>query len=108
MPKKSRKTVRKEVYDSLIAQLKGKSADIALYVDQVDDYMHLWDLKEMLIADIEQYGLTRSYSSDKGTVEKDNPSPKQLPIVNRQMLAILQQLGISTDSVGGGGSYVSL
>ena len=44
-----------------------------------------------------------------GSVMKENPSPKQLPIVNRQMLALLSQLGISADTVnGGGGGYVPL
>ena len=40
---------------------------------------------------------------------KEELPPKQLPIVNRQMLALLSQLGISADTVnGGGGGYVPL
>ena len=30
---------------------------------------------------------------------KENTSPKQIPIVNRQMLAILKQMDITTDNV---------
>jgi len=105
MPAKLRKTVRKEIRDNLLSQLKLKSADLTLYEDMVDDYMRLWDLKELLIEDIAEHGLTKMY----GSVMKENPSPKQLPIVNRQMLALLSQLGISADTVnGGGGGYVPL
>ena len=89
---KKRETVRKEVKKTLEEQLRTKGADIALFRDQIDDYMSLWDLKEMLIRDIRTTGLRL----DDG---KDNSSPKQLPIVNRQMLAILKTLNITTDMV---------
>lgn len=94
MATKSRKTVRKEVRKSLIEQLKNKGADIALFTDQVEDYMQLWDLKELLISDIRETGLRTSDG-------KDNTSPKQLPIVNRQMLALLKTLGVTTDGIIG-------
>ena len=32
-------------------------------------------------------------------MEKDNPSVKQLPLINKQMLMLLKQLDISTDKV---------
>ena len=49
MAVKSQKTRRKEIKKSLIEQLRSRGSDIALFADQVDDYMQLWDLKEMLI-----------------------------------------------------------
>lgn len=92
MAAKKRSTVRKQVRKSLVDQLKRKGADIVLFEDQVDDYMALWDLKELLIEDIKSTGLrTRD--------GKDNASPKQLPIVNRQMLAVLKTLQIAPDDV---------
>lgn len=92
MALKKRETVRKEVKKSLIEQLRNKGADIALFTDQIEDYMAMWDLKEQLKDDIRDTGLrTRD--------GKDNASPKQLPIVNRQMLALLKILGISTDNI---------
>lgn len=102
--KKARKTVRREVYNSLVEQLKAKGADIALFSDLIEDYMQHWDLKELMIEDIKEHGLTKSING----VEKENPSVKQLPIETRQMLATLQQLGISADSVNGGGGYAAL
>ena len=94
MAVKSQKTRRKEIKKSLIGQLRSRGSDIALFADQVDDYMQLWDLKEMLIEDIRETGLR----TEDG---KDNTSPKQLPIVNRQMLSLLKTLGVTTDNIVG-------
>lgn len=94
MAVKSKKTRRKEIKKSLIEQLRSRGSDIALFADQVDDYMQLWDLKEMLIEDIRETGLR----TEDG---KDNTSPKQLPIVNRQMLSLLKTLGVTTDNIVG-------
>ena len=103
MAQKKRETVRKEIRKNLIEQLEAKSAGLTLFEDLVDDYLELWDLKEALKQDIKDHGLVRTYETEKGFTEKENPAPKQLPIVNRQMLALLQQLGISADNVSGGG-----
>ena len=54
----------------------------------------MWDLKEMLIEDIRETGLRTKDG-------KDNTSPKQLPIVNRQMLSLLKTLGVTTDNIVG-------
>lgn len=94
MAAKSQKTRRKEIKKSLIEQLRSRGSDIALFADQVDDYMQLWDLKEMLIEDIRETGLRTGDG-------KDNTSPKQLPIVNRQMLSLLKTLGVTTDNIVG-------
>ena len=94
MTKKSQKTRRKEIRKSLIQQLQNKGADIALFIDLIDDYMEMWELKETLIEDIRETGLRTSDG-------KDNASPKQLPIVNRQMLALLKTLGVTTDGIVG-------
>ena len=94
MAVKSQKTRRKEIKKSLIEKLRSRGSDIALFTDKVDDYMQLWDLKEMLIEDIRETGLR----TEDG---KDNTSPKQLPIVNRQMLSLLKTLGVTTDNIVG-------
>lgn len=91
MARIKRETVRKRVERSLRQQLVAKGADVELFKNLIDDYMGLWDLKEEYFEDWKEYGLR---------VEgKENTSPKQIPIVNRQMLAILKQLKIDTDNV---------
>ena len=71
-----------------------------MFNDQINDYMTMWDLKEKLKDDIEEHGLRMKYlTANGGYAEKDNPSVKQLPMINKQMLMLLKQLDISTDKV---------
>ena len=100
LSRKKRDTLRKEVKKSLEEQLEVKGANIDLFLDQIQDYMSLWDLKENLKDDIEEHGLRMLYkTANGGETEKDNPSVKQLPLINKQMLMLLKQLDISTDKV---------
>lgn len=84
-------TIRKRVEKSLKQQLVSKGADVEIFKNLIDDYMGLWDLKEMYFEDVKENGLRVD--------GKENTSPKQIPIVNRQMLAILKQLDITTENV---------
>lgn len=100
-----RETVRKRVKTSLEDQLKAKGADIDLFIDQIKDYMTMWDLKEQLKDDIAENGLRLMYrTANGGVAEKDNPSVKQIPLINKQMLMLLKQLDISTDNAARDGS----
>ena len=85
------KTIRKRVEKSLRQQLVSKGADVEIFKNLIDDYMGLWDLKEMYFEDVKENGLRVD--------GKENTSPKQIPIVNRQMLAILKQMDITTENV---------
>lgn len=77
-----------------------KGANIELFKDQIRDYMTMWDLKEKLKEDIEENGLRLYYTTaNGGEAEKDNPSVKQLPLINKQMLMLLKQLDVSTDKI---------
>ena len=76
---------------SLRQQLVAKGADVELFGNLIDDYMGLWDLKEDYFEDLKEYGIRVD--------GKENSSPKQIPIINRQMLSILKQLKIDTDNV---------
>ena len=81
-------------------QLAAKGADIDMFNDQINDYMTMWDLKEQLKDDIKEHGLRMKYlTANGGYAEKDNPSVKQLPLINKQMLMLIKQLDISTDKV---------
>ena len=84
-------TIRKRVEKSLKQQLVSKGADVEIFKNMIDDYMRLWDLMEMYFQDVKENGLRVD--------GKENTSPKQIPIVNRQMLAILKQLDITTENV---------
>jgi hypothetical protein len=96
----NRKPTKKTVRQSLIDQLTNRSADISVFVSLIDDYMQLWDLKEVLLRDIRENGLRIPYDNGGGQSGfKDNPSVKQVITVNTQMLRILSQLDLTADTV---------
>ena len=89
-----------DIKASLAKQLKDNGANTEHFSDLINDYMELWKLKNKLIKDIKTRGLTYESTSSAGkTYEKENPSIKQLMLTNRQMLAILKDLKLSTDTV---------
>jgi len=96
--------LRNKIETALTKQLKVKGGDTDQYVDLVRDYMRLWDLKNELLDDIEERGAGyHEYNSTGNEVWKSNPSVKDSVMVSRQMLAVLKDLGLNADNVGGGG-----
>lgn len=86
---------RREVKDSLTDALKAKGADTALYLDQIEKYMDLWDMYMLLAKDVKENGLRYPTVSPSGTeIIKDNPSVKNLPAYNKQMLMQLKMMDL--------------
>lgn len=106
--RKKPENIRKSIEKNLTDQLKAKGANNDLYADMVQDYLVLWDLKEKLKADVKAYGLRCHYETATGSVERDNPSAKQIPVVNREMRALLRDLGLTIEDINGGGGYLDL
>lgn len=103
MAKKRHSKDYRIIRNNLIQQLTRRGALIPVFVNLVDDYMALYDLQQLLIADIEQNGIRIRYDNGGGQCgEKDNPSIQQRVRVNAQMLKILTQLNITTDNVQDG------
>lgn len=93
----------KNIKQSILDQLAVKGADVEHYVDLVEDYMKFWKVKGKLQADIKNRGVVyEDYSSVGVKMMKNNPSIKELVMVNKQMLMILKELGISTTNVNDG------
>jgi phage terminase small subunit len=91
---------RASVRRALLAQLEAMGADQDHFVDLVKDYISLYDVKNKLIKDIKQRGVMYVDVNSVGAeMQKNNPSVRELVNVNRQMLALLRELGISTDTV---------
>ena len=95
----SEKTIR----NSLTKQLgeKGilKTGNAYIY-DLVEDYLALWRTKEMLIADIDENGVTIAWQNSptqKGF--KKNDSVAELQRTNAQMLKLLDFLGLDVTEV---------
>ena len=64
-------------------------------MDLVDDYLALWDTKNLLIADIDARGACVKWDNGGGQEGfKKNDSISELVRVNAQMLKILSELGL--------------
>lgn len=88
-----------DILESLISQLERKQADISCFLDLLDDYMALYDIKKKLKTDIKKRGVSyeTTSASGKATIVKQNQSVKDLVAVNKQMLMILDKLGLTTE-----------
>jgi len=91
---------RQRIEESLLEQLEMKGADMDHFVDLVEDYMSLWDVKNDLLEDIKKRGVMyKDFSSVGIEMMKNNPSVRELVGINRQMLSILKDLDINTKTV---------
>lgn len=88
--------LRRKIELAIIKQLKEKKIyQHAHYQDLVNDYMKLWDFKNMLQEDIDKRGVSVYWqNSETQYGYKKNESISELLKVNKQMLTILYDLGI--------------
>lgn len=87
---------KKDIENSLIAILQRSGHEEEFYLDLINDYMKLWGIKNKLLADIAKRGVVYFDKSSTGVeMQKNNPSTKELMLVNRQMLQILEKLGLT-------------
>lgn len=83
-----------EIKDDLLLQLSINQMEEKYYVDLVNDYMSLWEVKNMLIEDIKDRGVNVKWNNGKQTGNKRNDSVGDLVKVNNQMLKILDDLNL--------------
>lgn len=90
-----------DIKQSLIDQLKSRGADTPAFLSLVEDYMFLHGQVQKMKADIRKNGMTYEAVSAAGKIyEKENPAVKNIVVFNRQMLAILKELKLSTEEAG--------
>jgi len=96
-------TKREKIEFSLMEQLAIFGAMKDHYADLINDYMDFWDVKNSLIKDIKTRGITfKDFSSVGVEMSKNNPSVKELVMVNKQMLSLLKELGLNTANAKSG------
>lgn len=89
-----------KIKESLMEQLWKKGAKIEVFEDLIYDYMSLYEVKQSLKKDIKDRGVSYATKSANGyDIEKQNQSVKDLVMVSKQMLLILEKLGLTTDEV---------
>ena len=101
------KNKRESIRQSLLKQLEENGVKGAHYVDLVEDYMSMWDIKNNLIADIQKRGVNVEYQNGPNQWgHKKNDSLQELTRTNAQMLKILYDLGLRAADLEGGGDSV--
>lgn len=99
----AKKTITKgNIKDSLIKQLMVKGAKVAHFEDLINDYLFLFETKKKLQADIRKRGVAyETFSAQGYKITKQNQSVKDLVAVNKQMISLLKELGLTTDAPTG-------
>ena len=96
----------KDLRESLTRELLKKGADTEIYKGLIEDYVWFWQQFKAMKADIGKRGRTYEALSSTGkTYEKNNPAVKDALMYSKQMVSILNAMGLSTDKVltGSGG-----
>ena len=98
--RKKAENYRKTIEKDLKKQLEQNGTTGKYYLDLVDDYMRLWDIKNDLFADIADRGVVTTYDNgggQRGT--KKNDSVFSVLKVSERMTKILENLGIKPSLV---------
>ncbi|HBC98697.1 MAG TPA: hypothetical protein DC053_03830 [Lachnoclostridium sp.] len=91
---------RAKIKGSMEYQLWKKGVKIECFEDLICDYMNLYDIKKALQKDIKSRGVAYDATSASGyTITKQNQSVKDLVAVGKQMLLILDKLGLTTSEI---------
>ncbi len=96
-----KKTSRKEIKADLLEQLERNGMIGKYYIDLVDDYMEMYDIENKLLEDIKLRGVSVEYNNGGGQQgQKRNDSVDMLLKTNKQMISILDALGIKPSMDG--------
>lgn len=98
----ARTDLREQIKNDLTEQLERNGTVGQFYQDLILDYMKLWDVKNMLIEDIDERGAVVDYVSNTGQAnKKKNDSVTDLIKVNDRMIKLLDAIGITPTQVDG-------
>jgi hypothetical protein len=91
---------RNDVKNDLLDQLERNEVYGNHYIDLIDDYMAMWDVKNSLIKDIHEKGVSVKYQNGENQWGyKKNDSVRELTNVNNQMLKLLDSLGLKASKL---------
>jgi phage terminase small subunit len=93
-----------EIKKDLLDQLERNGIFGKHYLNLIDDYISLWEIKEKLIKDIKKRGVSVYWCNGGGQEGyKKNDSIAELNKTNAQMLKILSELGLKAEKQERGG-----
>ena len=91
---------KENIYKDLLDQLDRNGVYGKHYIDLVNDYMALWEVKNKLIQDIREKGVSVKYQNGENQWGyKKNDSVRELTTVNNQMLRLLDSLGLKASKL---------
>lgn len=83
-------SMRSKIKSDLLDQLERRGLDDSFYIDKVNDYLALWDMKQALIADVRERGVAVDWNGNM----KKNDSVAELNKTVTQMQNTLNWLGL--------------
>lgn len=89
-----------QIKQDLLDSLKMNGIEGEQYIDLVNTYMELFNVKNCLILDIAQRGVSVKWSNGKQTGMKKNDSISELNKTVTTMLKILDELGLKPEAIG--------
>jgi phage terminase small subunit len=102
--KPTKKIIREGIKKDLLDQLERNGIYGKHYLNLIDDYISLWEIKEKLIKDIKKRGVSVYWCNGGGQEGyKKNESIAELNKTNAQMLKILSELGLKAEKQERGG-----
>lgn len=99
---KTRKPTKKtRIKQDLLDQLERSNVYGEHYLDLINDYMSMWEIKNKLIKDSKKNPYTEWQNSETSFGRKKNDSIDQALKVNQQMIKILEFLKIKPSKTDG-------
>jgi hypothetical protein len=99
---KTRKPTKKtRIKQDLLDQLERNNIYGEHYLDLINDYMAMWEIKNKLIKDSKKNPYTEWKNSETSFGRKKNDSIDQALKVNQQMIKILEFLKIKPSKMDG-------
>lgn len=93
--------LKTKIKEDLLDQLERNGVYGDHYLDLINDYMSLWEIKNKLIRDGKKNPYTEWRNSETSFGRKKNDSIDQAVKVNKQMMDILKFLGIKPSQQDG-------
>ena len=90
-----------KIEKSLTEQLRGKGADVEHFRQLIKDYIWMHKMVQKMKKSIQEDGeMIQATSASRKEYMKENPAVKNVILYSRQMLAILREMGLDTESTG--------
>lgn len=90
-----------KIEKSLVDQLRGKGADVEHFRQLIKDYIWMHKMVQSMKKSIQVDGeMIQATSASGKEYMKENPAVKNVILYSRQMLAILREMGLDTESTG--------